>query len=125
MSKFDELLRMTRRLRLAAGESIQPLKWRPAVDIYRTSKGWLIKMELAGVRNEEVELELNGRFLTIRGRRCDRELIEGGEFYSLEIHYSRFERSIELPCSLERASTAIEYRDGMLLVHIIMEASGP
>lgn len=124
MSMLDELIRMNRRLRLAAGESIQPLKWRPAVDIYRVSKGWLVKIELAGVRNEEVELELSGRFLTIRGRRCDSTLVEGCEFYSLEIHYSRFERSIELPCSLEQASTVTEYRDGMLLVHIITEASG-
>lgn len=125
MTILDELFRMTRRLRLAAGEAIQPPCWRPAADIYRIGGGWLVKIELAGVRNEEVTLHLSGRHLTIVGRRCDRELIEGCELYSLEIPYSRFERSIEFPSSIERASAAMEYRDGMLLVRIVTEASGP
>jgi HSP20 family protein len=36
----------------------------------------------------------------------------------MEIAYSRFERSVELPCNLDRADITTEYRDGMLLVRI-------
>ncbi|MFA7095168.1 MAG: Hsp20/alpha crystallin family protein [Gammaproteobacteria bacterium] len=124
MTVLDELIRLTRRLHLAAGEELQPVGWRPAADVYRTASGWLVKIELAGVRHEEVELHVIGRHLTIRGRRRDSELIEGCELYSLEIPYSRFERSIELPCNLERAKTITEYREGMLLVRIVTEVSG-
>jgi HSP20 family molecular chaperone IbpA len=39
----------------------------------------------------------------------------------LEIAYSRFERSLDLPCNLQRAAIATDYRDGMLLVHVHTE----
>ena len=39
----------------------------------------------------------------------------------MEISYSRFERSIDLPINLERCQVETEYRDGMLLVHILTE----
>ncbi|MEW5791891.1 MAG: Hsp20/alpha crystallin family protein [Pseudomonadota bacterium] len=119
----DDLMRLARRLQLAARERVQPLRWRPAADIYRTREGWLVKIELAGVRSEEIELKVSGRWLTVRGRRYDMALVEGCEHYSLEIAYSHFERSIELPCALEQARAVTQYRDGMLLVRIITEGS--
>ncbi|WP_028989175.1 Hsp20/alpha crystallin family protein [Thermithiobacillus tepidarius DSM 3134] len=119
----DDLMRLARRLQLATRERVQPLRWRPAADIYRTREGWLVKIELAGVRSEEIELKVSGRWLTVRGRRYDMALVEGCEHYSLEIAYSHFERSIELPCALEQARAVTQYRDGMLLVRIITEGS--
>ena len=77
---------------------------------------------LAGVHDHEVELVASGRFLTVRGRRCDTELALGCQSYSLEIAYSQFERSIELPCDTEQARLVTEYRNGMLLVHVITGA---
>ena len=52
MAGMDELMRLARRLRLASGEGVQPLQWRPAADVYRTDDGWLVKFELAGVDPE-------------------------------------------------------------------------
>ena len=42
--------------------------------------------------------------------------------YVMEINYGRFERGIELPCDLERADIATDFRDGMLVVRIRTEA---
>jgi HSP20 family molecular chaperone IbpA len=66
----------------------------------------------------EIELFARDRMLVIRGRRCDRELIRGCQFHSLEITYSQFERCVELPTPLDAAHIETEYRHGMLLVHI-------
>ncbi|MBW3543733.1 MAG: Hsp20/alpha crystallin family protein [Planctomycetes bacterium] len=93
--------------------------WQPPADIYRTSEGWLIKVELAGVAREEVEILASGQTLIIRGQRRDSTLIESLQHYSLEIAYSRFERRIEVPCNLDRAQMVAEYKDGMLLVRVI------
>jgi HSP20 family molecular chaperone IbpA len=41
----------------------------------------------------------------------------------MEIAYSRFERSIELPCDVEQAQLAVECRDGMLVVRIAAEGN--
>jgi HSP20 family protein len=98
--------------------------WCPAADVYRTPQGWLVKLDLAGVRIEDVTLEVQGRRMRVRGTRRDWTYQEGCHYYQMEIAYSNFERNVELPCDLERADITTEYRDGMLLVHITPEASG-
>ena len=96
--------------------------WRPAVDVYRTPRGWLLKFDLAGVRPEDVALTVQGCRVTIRGVRRDCLAEEGCRYYRMEITYSHFERSVELPCDVEPAAIATEYRLGMLLVHLTTEA---
>jgi HSP20 family protein len=92
--------------------------WQPPIDIYQTRDGWLLKVDLAGVRPEDVALILDGCHLTLRGLRRDWCLEEGCCHYRMEIAYSHFERTVELPDDLTRASVATEFRDGMLLVRI-------
>jgi HSP20 family protein len=95
--------------------------WCPAADLYRTSSGWLVKFDLAGVRPEDVRLQFEGRRLTVSGTRRDCTLTEGCRHYHMEIAYSHFERTLELPGEVDRAHITTEYRDGMLHVHIETE----
>jgi len=104
------------------GETISETAWRPAVDVYRTSRGWLLKFDLAGVRPEDVSLTVEGCHVTVRGVRRDWLTEKGCSYYRMEITYNHFERGAELPCNVEPASVATDYRDGMLLVHLITEA---
>jgi len=99
----------------AGGEYAEAV-WRPPVDIYRCDHGWLIKCDLAGVRRDEVSVQVSGRRLIIAGSRRDLTCAEGHRAYSLEITYNRFERVLELPADLAPADMKVEYRDGMLLV---------
>lgn len=101
----------------SAGQRSQD-KWQPSVDIYRGEHGWLVKCDLAGVRKNDIQTTIHGRRLTISGVRRDWTVVEGHRAYSLEITYDRFERTIEMPCDIERAEMEIDYRDGMLLVAI-------
>jgi HSP20 family protein len=112
-----------RRLFLPIGGLESTAPWQPLVDVYRTRDGWLIKADLAGVRPEDIELSVHGTRLTICGVRKDCTLDQGCRHYRLEISYSRFERTIDLPENLERAGIASEYREGMLLVRIHNEAT--
>jgi HSP20 family protein len=121
MSDDEDLFRFTRRLTLQRKEGVQPLRWRPAADVYRHASGWLIKLELAGVAPEQVEVIARGRHLIIRGRRRDATLARGYACYAMEIVYSEFERVLELPVELDRAELLTRYRDGMLLVNLDME----
>jgi HSP20 family protein len=108
-----------------AAEAFHEVGWRPAVDIYRTRTGWLAKFDLAGVRPEDVRLQVRGPCLSIQGVRRDWLLEEGYCYHSLEITYSQFERQIEFPVNLERASITTEYQWGMLLVRIQPEEERP
>jgi HSP20 family protein len=95
--------------------------WRPSADIYRTSGGWLVKLDLAGVRPEDVTVRAEGTHLLVRGARRDCLTEEGCNHYRLEITYSQFERRVKLPCDLRSATLATAFRDGMLLVHVETE----
>jgi HSP20 family protein len=95
--------------------------WRPALDIYRSPCGWLVKCDVAGIRPEDIRVSLEGCCLTIAGTRRDWSIEEDFHVYSLEIAYTRFERRVELPCDLQGAEVRLEYRDGMLLVALIKD----
>ena len=104
------------------GETMRETAWRPAVDVYRTPTGWLLKFDLAGVRPEDMSLTVEGCRVTIRGVRRDWLTEEGCRYYRMEITYNHFERTVELPCNVEPAAVATDYRHGMLLVHLTTEA---
>jgi HSP20 family protein len=117
----QDLIRLMRVLFAPGGEAGLEALWRPAADVFRTPDGWAVKFELAGVRAEDVELEVCGRRLGLRGVRRDCAPPGSRKVYQLEIAYSRFERVVELPVSLDRAEIETTLRDGMLLVHIRTE----
>lgn len=95
--------------------------WQPRADVYRTKDGWLIKLELAGVRPDEIRLVLEGTRLLVQGTRRDEHCVQGMGCHCMEIAYSRFQRVLELPDLSESAELATSYVDGMLLVRIKAE----
>ena len=92
--------------------------WNPAADVYRVSDGWVVKVDLAGVCTDELEIEMHDSILTIRGCRRDTHYREGFVYHQMEITYSRFEKSIQFPNPIERASIRRDYRDGFLIIDV-------
>ena len=115
---------MTNRTRQVAllnvSRSVKPSGrlWNPAADVYRSEDGWLVKVDLAGISADELEIELDRSSLIIRGCRKDTFYKTGFRYQQMEITYSRFEKAIEFPCSIEEASLAHDYRDGFLIVKL-------
>lgn len=114
----DEARRLIQSLLGSFPPALGETCWRPPADVYREGQDWLVKVDLAGVRPDEIEVRISGRVLQISGTRRDPLARVGWQAYRLEIAYNRFERRIEFPCEL--ADAAVEYRcqDGMLLVEI-------
>ncbi|MEX2113388.1 MAG: Hsp20/alpha crystallin family protein [Pirellulales bacterium] len=106
---------------LAAARAFQKTQWSPAVDVYQTRDGWVLKYELAGISPQEVELTVRGRSVVVRGLRRDVRIEEAQQSYSMEISYNCFERSLELPCDLDTMRVSTDYRDGMLIVQLRCE----
>ncbi len=98
-----------------------PAPWSPRADLYRTREGWLLKVDLAGLRPAEVEVTLRGSRLVISGSRRDRTIRRGWEVHQMEIAYSRFERTFELPEPSGTFSCTSRYREGMLLIELNRE----
>jgi len=92
--------------------------WCPAADVYRSRDGWIVKVDLAGVKPADVEVIVDGDLLRISGSRRDATCGEGISHYQLEITYSRFEKMIRFPRSIEHASIDQDYRDGLLILQL-------
>jgi HSP20 family protein len=92
--------------------------WIPAADVYRTDDGWIVKVDLAGIRPGDIEITLDGRVLRISGLRRDGICGEGISHYQLEITYSRFEKLIQFPRSIEHATVERDYHDGLLILRL-------
>jgi HSP20 family protein len=86
--------------------------------VYRTEEGWIVKVDLAGVCTDDLEIEIDQSNLRVRGCRRDTFFKEGFRYHQMEITYSRFEKTIQFPCTIEAASLAHDYRDGFLIVHL-------
>ena len=93
--------------------------WRPAVDVYKLHTGWLLKFDLAGVAPADVSVEVCGCRVTVTGVRRDWLVEEVDSYYSMEISYSRFERTVDLPCDFRRPRVTLDGRDGILVVRIV------
>jgi HSP20 family protein len=93
-------------------------RWSPAADVYQVKEGWLVKVDLAGVSPEEVEITVAGRVLLIEGSRRDAFCAETLSYHQLEITYSRFEKTLRFPCIIDGARVERDYRDGFLLIYL-------
>ena len=97
--------------------------WTPAADVYRTRDGWLVKVDLAGVSPDEIEITVAGRALVVAGIRRDANCSETVAYHQIEITYSRFEKTLRFPCDIEGARVERAYRDGLLIVRLRGEES--
>ena len=90
--------------------------WYPAADVYQTPDGWVVKVELAGVSAEDIEIDIQGNVLYIAGARKDRSCSAGATYQQMEISYSRFEKTLNFPASIDNAKVEHQFEDGLLLI---------
>jgi HSP20 family protein len=115
IGRYFRMMPVGRKVRI--GES----RWRPAADVYRTLDGWIVKLDLAGISSEDLDLltiEVSGATLRIEGCRHDSFYGEGVSYHQLEITYSRFEKTLRFPCAIEGGSIVRDYRDGLLILRL-------
>ena len=93
--------------------------WNPAADVFRSDDGWVVKIDLAGVCSDELEIEIRDSMLRIAGCRRDTLYREGVVYQQMEITYSRFEKTIQFPGPIEGASLKHDYRDGFLIINLL------
>jgi HSP20 family protein len=92
--------------------------WMPAVDVIDTPEAFVLKVELAGMKPEDVHIELEDDLLTIRGERKQEEKLETEEYQSTEWHYGAFRRSISLPRSVRQNEIEATYENGVVEVRV-------
>lgn len=103
-------------------DAFQSVRFRLRADMYETEEALVVKLELAGVRPENLSVTLSpdDRTLTVSGDRAepDSERQDRLRCYHLEIFYGRFEREIPLPShlSFERENIRANFKEGFLTI---------
>ena len=92
--------------------------WLPAVDVHETKDDLILSFDIPGVAEKDVHLTITGDLLTLRGeRRFEREAPENS-YHRVERLYGRFERSVQLPMTVQTDTVRASYRDGVLEVRL-------
>ena len=92
--------------------------WTPNIDVYETADHFIIKAELAGVKKDEVKIQMNDRIVSISGKRDDECEEVREHFHVAEVSYGNFVRKIELPNDIDSENVKAKYKDGFLMVYI-------
>jgi HSP20 family protein len=93
--------------------------WRPPTDVYETEVVFVVKMEVAGVKEEDLEVVIQDRFLLVNGIRSD--AVERRSYHQMDIQYGKFSVGIELPVRVNTEDATAEYKDGFLTIQLPKE----
>lgn len=103
--------------------------WTPSVNLYETSAGYLVCVDLAGVDKEKIDVEVQENRLRLHGNRIvpmpeepedENPEIEGRRVrvHLMEIDHGSFSREVELPEHVDKDRISATYRNGMLWIEI-------
>ncbi len=90
-------------------------QWRPPVDLYETENGLCIKVEIAGLSEEDFEITLYDDTLVIEGIRSWR-LPDAARFHAVEVRYGPFRVEVPVLLNVDREQVSARYDLGFLYV---------
>jgi HSP20 family protein len=92
--------------------------WSPALDVFDDKDNVVVKVELPGLKKEEINLSLHDGVLTISGERKHESQRKEGESFRSERYFGKFQRSVTLPTAVESNKVNASYKDGILTVEL-------
>ena len=90
--------------------------FRPALDVYETHDSVLVRVELAGVRGDEIRITVDGEYLQISGRRGLRTEPTPERHLKMEISEGHFERVLRLGAPYDRERVNATLANGILTI---------
>jgi HSP20 family protein len=96
-----------------AGES-----WVPAVDVWETESEIVYALDLPGVPEDQIAVELDEGALTITGDRVRAREQSDERFYRFERRFGTFTRTVGVPQGVSDSDVSADYKDGVLEVHV-------
>src|ERR671913_2302925 len=114
---FDEVFGgLSRRSGRQHGD--EPTRWAPVLDVLQDDGDIVVRAELPGVKQEDVDITFQNGVLTISGVRQAEEQKEGSGYYVRERRYGSFRRSMSLPQGTDESSIRARVLDGVLEVRV-------
>jgi HSP20 family protein len=92
--------------------------WKPQTDVYETEKEIIILAEIAGVKKEDIQIEIDTQAVRIQGLREDLSRMGNTKFRLAEIQFGNFERSLVFPVQIDPDNARAAYTDGFLQINL-------
>lgn len=92
--------------------------WHPPADLYETVDEVVIRVDIAGIDLEDVNVVLNREHLLIRGIRREPPAAQKRQYHKMEVSYGAFERVFRMPAPVCAAGAKAEYGDGILTIRL-------
>jgi HSP20 family protein len=127
-SPFREMEEMERRINDVFGRPLLPAIWRrtpveemgwtPAIEMFEKDDKFMVKAELPGMKEEDIDVSVVGDTLTIKGERKAESEVKEEDYYCCERSYGSFTRSITLPSSVDAKNIEASYENGVLEISL-------
>jgi HSP20 family protein len=98
------------------GDEAALTAWAPSVDIYETEHELVLRADLPGLEEKDIDLRLENNMLTIRGERQFDKSVKEENFLRVERTFGAFSRSFALPNTVNPDAVKAEYKSGVLTV---------
>ena len=92
--------------------------WNPVVDVYDNDDNIVLKAEIPGIDKKDIEIDVKGRVLTLKGERSSDNEVKEDNYYRRERCFGKFERAFTLPVNVELDKIKANYKDGVLEIEI-------
>jgi len=86
----------------------------PAIDMYQTDDEIVVKAALPGIKSDEVQINITGEVLTLKGEVKQNEEKKEKAWHIREQRYGSFERSVVLPTDVVADKAKAEFENGIL-----------
>src|SRR5262245_54860916 len=120
---FRDLTRLQARINRAFGDVTRDSDvdtnwgaWSPAVDIFEKDEKLVMKAELRGMNEKDIEVNVENGVLTLRGERKRENEVKNDSYHRVERSYGSFTRTFSLPTTVDVQKIQASYKDGVLEV---------
>ncbi|MGA1341547.1 MAG: Hsp20/alpha crystallin family protein [Hyphomonas sp.] len=96
----------------------EPASFSANLDVSETSKEVIIKADLPGLAEDQIDLEVVGDVLSLKGERSDERKDETESRHIVERSWGRFERSLRLPFTPGDKDVATSFSNGVLTISV-------
>lgn len=100
----------------AVGWQVSSNVWSPPTDAYETENEYVIRVEVAGMRESDFEITFEDGLLLINGLRPD--IAERRAYHQMEIRFGKFSTAVVIPGPVDLDRSEARYADGFLMVKL-------
>jgi HSP20 family protein len=105
------------------GDAVTTAAFSPAVDVFENEQKIVLKLDVPGMKQEDLDLRVENNTLTVRGERKFEAEEKEENFHRIERRYGSFYRSFALPTTVDTENVAASYEAGVLKLELKKKAS--